>query len=156
MRRSGKAVRLLAASHVLPPQRRLHVLQPALPQPCAGSSIPTPAVPPEPHCGVRSLCAGNLPPCCSDTADGAPAAGPAARFSRVAHPDQRVAALPGEETAGRGGHTSGVIILSSRAFCLLVNNPNKMLGSNSICHASHTRIIQPEIESVQPPLEAVP
>lgn len=31
-----------------------------------------------------------------------------------------------------------------------------MLGSNSICHASHIRIIQPEIESVQPPLEAVP
>lgn len=60
------------------------------------------------------------------------------------------------ETVGRGRQTSGMIILSSHAFCLLVNKPNKMLGSNSICHASHIRIIQPEIESVQPPLEAVP
>lgn len=57
---------------------------------------------------------------------------------------------------GRGRQTFGMIILSSHAFCLLVNKPNKMLGSNSICHASHIRIIQLEIESVQPPLEAVP
>lgn len=53
---------------------------------------------------------------------------------------------------GRRRQISGVIILSSHAFFLLVNKANKMLGSNSICHASHIRIIQPEIESVQPPI----
>lgn len=60
------------------------------------------------------------------------------------------------ETVGKGRQTSGMIILSSHALRLLVNKSNKMLGSNSNCHASHIRIIQLEIESVQPPLEAAP
>lgn len=41
-------------------------------------------------------------------------------------------------------------------FAFLVNTTNKLLGTNPICHTSHIKIIQPEIESVQPLLETFP